>query len=310
MSWPLFIGISAVVFYVLGGSLYGVFCGHGNNDYYCTFEVCVPGIVFLCLGGVCTIAWVILFASYLKGLRKNPAGSINPSKSSSKWRPLGSGIAALAAFVIGGALMGILQNTYHDGVFIAGCAFLGLGVLLVVIFIVLAIVYANPPNRNPATQGTSGLHASSRIKYWALGFGILSLILYGVGAGLLGYFYSTVSGEVDNLDYYSNGGEYSRQVGGFVCVGLGSIFTFMWLVLLAISSSRKRCIQPVYIVAQSSMGHPRPVLSGEEVENRHTQQDQELGRYCGMCGKFVQTPFCRRCGTPQNTFSSDGRTPP
>jgi hypothetical protein len=79
--WPIYTGIKAVIFFIIGGALIGtfetsIFC----DDYGCYGEpgLWAGGVAMCVLGAATTIAWVVLLVLYLTRRRKSPQ-QLNPS---------------------------------------------------------------------------------------------------------------------------------------------------------------------------------------------------------------------------------------
>jgi hypothetical protein len=82
--WPIGLGITAIVLYVIGGGLFGawnnsIYCGYDYDDYYeCFGNVGYwnGGVALCSLGGFASFAWLIVLILYL--MRRNKAPSHAP----------------------------------------------------------------------------------------------------------------------------------------------------------------------------------------------------------------------------------------
>ena len=264
-AWLIFFGIAGLVLYILGGSLHGTFCPHVWAD-YCFLEIFIPSIVFLGLGGICTIVWLAFLVAYLKGRHQTPLAASVPHRSSVKG-PIGVGILTLILFIIGGGIMGSNLNRYHNyPVEIVSITVLSIGGLSGLTFIVMFIVHLNSRNNGTPVQNLTLVngqignqvqqywaptptHNSGLSKWWPISFGILSLALLGTGAGLLISFYNKIS----SVAYYWDEGVYMQRTIGIVCLGLGGLFSMLWLLFLILYCTRRRPVAPIYFVTPVPM---------------------------------------------------------
>lgn len=201
-----------------------------------------------------------------------------------------AGLLCAICFAVAGGLLGrIFTQGPSDELFTASMVFWTIGGGIFLFWVVHLALYLSrrnhkrivqwsTANASPNAMHLTGLHdsgvrqdmaatyTSGFSKWWPICFGTLSLVLLATGGGMLISFYNKASsfGEDDSSfwSYYWDGGGYNYKVGGIVCLGLGGLLAFLWLVFLIIYCVRKRPVAPIYLVASAPV-QMMPLAQGQ-----------------------------------------------
>lgn len=141
-------------------------------------------------------------------------------------------------------------------------------------------------------------------KWWPIGLGITSLLLYAIGGGLVGN-----SAYTDGYYIYLDTGKY---YGGIALCALGSFAFIAFVVMLVLYFVRRNRIthqaetshgDVSYAGTQSSQQNV--VAKPEAVVMTNQINPQKGSKFCGNCGSFANGKFCAGCGATVTGIDSE-----
>ena len=137
-------------------------------------------------------------------------------------------------------------------------------------------------------------------KWWPIGLGIASVVLFAVGGGLVGS-----SAYTDGYYIYINTGMY---YGGIAICALASFAFIAFIVMFILYFVRRnKTAQHVenghgvvnYAQPQTAAPYQQPAMAKPEpvvMTNMTNQMAQNETKFCGNCGAAANSRFCVGCG--------------